>query len=191
MRIVGGRHRGRRLAAPRGREIRPTSDRARQALFNLLAHGPYGGPEGPMPAGRAVLDVFAGSGALGLEALSRGAAHVHFIEHDVEALRLIRRNAGSFAGEAEITVGRLDATRPGPPPRSYDLVLIDPPYRSGLAGPALRALSQAGWLGPDAVVVVELGKAESFEAPEDFELVDQRRYGAARLFILRRRAAVG
>lgn len=187
MRIVGGRFRGRRLETPRGGEIRPTSDRARQALFNLLAHGPYGGPGGPMPVGRAVLDVFAGTGALGLEALSRGARHVQFIESDREARRLVRRNAAALADEAEVTVSALDATRPGPAPRAYDLILMDPPYGSGLAASALKALLAEGWLARDAVVVVELGKAEDFEVPAGFDLVDQRRYGAACLHILRRR----
>lgn len=187
MRIAGGRYKGRRLEAPAGRQIRPTSDRARQALFNLLAHGPYGEPAEPMPQGRAVLDVFAGTGALGLEALSRGAGHVAFIESSPEALRLIRHNAG-FADPADVAIRPLDATRPGPAPRTFDLVLMDPPYRSGLAAPTLAALAAQGWLAPEAVVVVELGKGESLEAPEGFTVVDERRYGAARLFILRRSA---
>lgn len=185
MRIVGGRHRGRRLAAPRDRRIRPTLDRARQALFDLLAHGPYGGPEGPMPIGRAVLDAFAGTGALGLEALSRGAARVRFLDTDADALALVRRNAG-FAAPDEVEVERRDATRPGPAPEAFDLVLLDPPYRSGLAGPALAALAAAGWLAPDAIAVIELATAEPFEPPAGFALADQRRYGAARLVILRR-----
>ena len=186
MRIVGGRHRGRRLQGPEGRRLRPTSDRAREALFNLLAHGPYGADAGPMPAGVEVLDVFAGSGALGLEALSRGAVHVTFIENDPAALELIRRNAAGMAAETEITLRRLDATRPGPALRAHGLVLMDPPYGSGLAGAALAALAAEGWLAADAIVAIELAKDEAFEPPAGFEAVDERRYGAARLVLLRR-----
>ncbi|MDP6705572.1 MAG: 16S rRNA (guanine(966)-N(2))-methyltransferase RsmD [Alphaproteobacteria bacterium] len=186
MRIVGGRHKGRRLQGPEGRTLRPTSDRAREALFNLLAHGPYETEAGPMPHEVAVLDVFAGSGALGLEALSRGARHVTFLENSAAALALIRRNAAGMADADEITIRRLDAARPGPAPRTHGLVLMDPPYGAGLWAPALAALMADGWLEDDAVVVVELAKDEDFAAPAGFEAVDERRYGAARLVILRR-----
>jgi 16S rRNA (guanine966-N2)-methyltransferase len=186
MRIVGGRHRGRRLQGPEGRQLRPTSDRAREALFNLLAHGPYASPAGPMPAEVAVLDVFAGSGALGLEAASRGARHVTFLENSAAAVALIRRNAAGMADADESTICRLDATRPGPAPRAHGLVLMDPPYGAGLWAPALAALTADGWLTDDAVVVVELAKDEAFDAPEGFQIADVRRYGAARLLILRR-----
>lgn len=188
MRIVGGRHRGRRLQGPEGRALRPTSDRAREALFNLLAHGPYGSEAGPMPVEAAVLDVFAGSGALGLEALSRGARHATFLENSAAALALIRHNAAGMADADEISIRRRDATRPGPAPRAHGLVLMDPPYRSGLWEPALRALSEQGWLADGAFVVVELAKDEPFEAPVGFRCIDERRYGAARLVILQRGA---
>jgi 16S rRNA (guanine966-N2)-methyltransferase len=186
MRIVGGRHRGRRLASPADRRIRPTADRARQALFDLLAHGPYGSDAGPAPRGQAVLDAFAGSGALGLEALSRGARRVTFIENDGEACHLIGHNAAPLAQPGEVEVLRRDATRPGAPPHAHDLLLMDPPYGSGLAAPALTALAAAGWLAADAVAVVEIGRDEAFGPPPGFAIVDQRAYGAARLVILRR-----
>lgn len=186
MRIVGGRHRGRRLAAPADARVRPTADRTRQALFDLLAHGPYGTDDGPAPRGQAVLDAFAGTGALGLEALSRGARHVTFIDDDREALRLVELNARPLARSGEVAVLRRDATRPGPAPAAYDLLLMDPPYGSGLAAPALLALAAGGWLAPDAVAVVELSHDEPFSPPAGFVLVDDRRYGAARLAILKR-----
>jgi len=186
MRIVGGRHRGRRLVGPADRRIRPTADRARQALFDLLAHGPYGTEKGPAPRGQAVLDAFAGSGALGLEALSRGARQVTFLETDREALRLIVRNAASIARAGEIAVLNRDATQPGRAPLAHDLALLDPPYGSGLAASALAALAAAGWLTADAIAVTELGRDEAFEPPAGFAAVDERGYGAARLVILRR-----
>jgi 16S rRNA (guanine966-N2)-methyltransferase len=186
MRIVGGRHRGRRLAAPADRRIRPTADRTRQALFDLLAHGPYGTDAGAAPRDQAVLDAFAGTGALGLEALSRGANQVTFIDDDREALRLIEQNARPLAEAGETMVLRRDATRPGRAPVKHDLVLMDPPYESGLAAPALLALASEGWLAPDAVVAIELSRDEAFAPPHGFAVVDDRRYGAARLVILKR-----
>lgn len=186
MRIVGGRHRGRRLAAPADRRIRPTADRTRQALFDLLTHGPYGTDAGPAPRGQSVLDAFAGTGALGLEALSRGARQVTFIDDDREALKLIEQNLRPLAEPGETLVLRRDATHPGPAPARHDLALMDPPYGSGLAAPALLALAAEGWLAPDAIVVIELSRDEAFAPPSGYSLVDDRHYGAARLLILKR-----
>jgi 16S rRNA (guanine966-N2)-methyltransferase len=182
MRIVGGRHRGRALAAPRGEAVRPTSDRAREALFNILGHGAFATPFRDKP----VLDAFAGTGALGLEALSRGAARATFIESDRAALEALRRNVAALgeADRAQIIAG--DATRPPPASAPVALAFLDPPYRSGLAGPALAALAAAGWLGPGALAAVEVAAKEDFAPPPGFERLDDRRYGAARLLILRR-----
>src|SRR5712672_936485 len=157
LRIVGGVHRGRRLAAPAGETVRPTSDRAREALFNILSHGSFAA--GGLPfAGRPVLDAFAGTGALGLEALSRGASAAVFIENGRDALATLRRNIAA---------------------------LLDPPYRSGLAGPALSALAGAGWLMPGALVAVEVAAREELSLPAGFAPIDERVYGAARLVFLR------
>lgn len=185
MRIVGGRHRGRRLVTPEGRDIRPTADRAREALFNLLAHGPYASDAGPMPTGVDVLDAFAGTGALGFEALSRGAAHVTFLEQDAAAVRLIKQNTATLAESANVSVLQRDATQPGPATRPHGLALLDAPYRSGLTAPALTALAADGWLAEDAIVVVELGKNEELDTTASFTLADDRRYGAARMVLLR------
>ena len=187
MRIVGGRLGGRRLAAPGDRAIRPTAERTRQALFDMLAHGPYPGPEGPMPLGARMLDAFAGTGAVGLEALSRGAAGVTFLDSEPSALGLVRRNAAALAPEdPAVSILRRDATRPGRAPGRHDLAFLDPPHGAGLAEPALRALDSAGWLALDAVVVVECARKEVLAAPEGFQIVDQRAHGAARLVFLRR-----
>jgi 16S rRNA (guanine966-N2)-methyltransferase len=182
VRIVGGRHRGRALAAPPGAAVRPTGDRAREALFNVLTHGSFAAPW----RDAAVLDAFAGTGALGLEALSRGAAEAWFIESDRAALAALRRNVATLGEEARAHILAGDATRPPPARRAVAAVFLDPPYRSGLAAPALAALAAAGWLAADAVATVEVGAKEAFEPPPGFERVDERRYGAARLLVLRR-----
>lgn len=188
MRIVGGELRGRRLESPAGRDIRPTSDRAREALFNLLMHGPYDGPEGPAPMGLDVLDVFAGSGAMGIEALSRGAARATFIEDDREAVRLIRRNLTALNLATKAEVLPRDALVPGPAIRPHALAFLDAPYKSELSAPALTALAQQGWLADNAICMVEVGKAEALTIPAGFFKRDERRYGAARVLILEHRA---
>ena len=186
MRIVGGRHRGRRPLAPPGTTVRPTSDRAREALFNILAHGHLAADGIPFE-GVAVLDAFAGTGALGLEALSRGVAEAVFIERDPEAVAVLRRNVALLEEGARAHIVPGDATRPPRAALQCAVAFIDPPYRSGLAATALEALDRAGWLTSDALVIVELGAREEFAAPGAFELLDQRVYGAARLVFLRRK----
>ena len=190
MRIVAGRHRGRRLLAPPGETVRPTSDRAREALFNILSHG-HPAAEGIPFAGAAVLDAFAGTGALGLEALSRGATEAAFIEQDREALATLRRNIAALgeSGRARIVSG--DATRPPRAVSACELAFLDPPYRSGVAAAALTALDAAGWLTPGALAVVELAAREELTPPAGFFLLDERVYGAARLLFLRRGQTMG
>ncbi len=190
MRIVAGSLRGRAIAAGADRRVRPTSDRAREALFNILAHGEsFRRAEGPLPRGARVADVFAGTGALGFEALSRGAAHAVFIDDEAEAVRLIQRNAATLGLVERAAILRRDALAPGRPPAGAapcDLVFLDPPYHSGLAAPALAALARAGWLADAAIVVVEVAAREDFAPPPGFNVVDERRYGAARILILQR-----
>jgi 16S rRNA (guanine966-N2)-methyltransferase len=189
MRIVAGKHRGRRIAAPEGHDVRPTSDRAREALFNILQHGDFT-TAGTSPLIDArVLDVFAGSGALGLEALSRGAAHVTCIENSATARSALRANAKALGETARVTVVQADATKPPPASAPCTLVLMDPPYRSGLAAPALAALAERGWLADGAICVVEISAAESLETPAGFTPLDERRYGKAKLVFLRHGAA--
>lgn len=177
MRIVGGRHRGRPLAAPVGKAIRPSSDRLREALFNILAHGGF-----PQIEGARVLDAFAGTGAFGLEALSRGAAGATFIDRDVS---WVRRNVEALdeGGAVPIAGDVLSPPRTGDP---VDIAFLDPPYGLGLAEPALDALRDAGWIGLATCTIVEIGRGETIEAPS-FTLVRQRDYGAARLLFLKTR----
>ena len=182
MRIVAGRHRGARLRAPVGRDIRPTADRTREALFNLLANGRHGRPL----AGQVVIDACAGTGALGLEAVSRGAGQVLFLDNDRHALEVIRANIAHLGVDDVCQVLAVDVTRPGPPPRPGNILLLDPPYASDLGGPAISALAQAGWLADAALVVVETAAKADFAPPVDFTVLDERRYGAAKLIFLSR-----
>jgi 16S rRNA (guanine966-N2)-methyltransferase len=182
MRIVAGRHRGRRLAAPEGRDTRPTSDRVREAVFNILQHGlTWRGLDGAH-----VADLFCGTGALGLEALSRGAAHAILVDTAAEALAATRRNVEALDETAGVTILRNDATKRMPRPRQpVDLAFLDPPYGTDAAGPALEALRDGGWLAEDAICVVELAEASLFSAPAGFQIVDERRWGDTRVFFLR------
>lgn len=189
MRIVGGVHRGRRLAAPPGEAVRPTSDRAREALFNILSHGSFAAAGLPF-ADRPVLDAFAGTGVFGLEALSRGASQAAFIEQGREALAALRRNVAALGESERAHIVAGDATRPPRAPFACAVAFLDPPYRSGLAAPALTALAAAGWLAPDALVVVEIAASETLPPPAGFTIVDERVYGAARLVFLRRGRAL-
>ncbi|WP_416899280.1 MAG: 16S rRNA (guanine(966)-N(2))-methyltransferase RsmD [Minwuia sp.] len=186
MRIVGGRSRGLKLAEVETRDIRPTTDRTREALFNILAHDPDLRSEaGPFPAGARVADVFAGTGALGLEAYSRGAAHVSFIEKGGEALKILKANIAKLKAGGASDILERDALSPGPARRRADLVLMDPPYGENLTGRALTALNRDGWIGPDTVIVVETDKRDAVEAPPGFEVTRQRDYGRTRLHFLR------
>jgi len=181
VRIIAGTLRGRRLEAPPGEATRPTSDRARQALFDMLWHAPWAG-RGAIE-GAHVLDAFAGTGALGLEALSRGAAHATFLETDRAALATLRRNVAACRaeGRAEIVAG--DATRPPRAPAPCGLLFLDPPYGRGLAAPALAALDAAGWVAPGAILSVELGPEDAL-GDTRFAPLAERRHGKARLVLL-------
>ena len=176
MRIIAGRHRGRALAAlgggDAGAHLRPTSDRVRESIFNLLLMGGHGDPV----TDARVLDLFAGTGALGLEALSRGAAHVTFVDDGAKARALIRENVARCAAQGVTKLFRRDATRLGQNRAApFSLVFLDPPYGKGLGERALAAARAGGWLAPGALVVWEEGAAPG--PPEGFETLDQRRYG--------------
>jgi len=181
MRIVGGRFRGRALAAPQTQTIRPTADRLRESLFGILAHG-LGDPV----SGARVLDLFAGTGALGLEALSRGADFVLFVDDGVESRALLRGNVETLGVSGVTRIFRRDATRLGPahPVEPFSLVFLDPPYGQGLAEAALASARSGGWLMPEAVVVVEEA-AGAFNGAEGFTELDHRRYGDSEVTILR------
>ena len=190
MRIVGGALRGLHLTAlgpgDPAAHLRPTSDRVRESLFNLLAHGDYGTP--PPPEGARVLDLFCGTGALGLEALSRGAAHATFLDNDAAAVKAIGENLRKLGETGAAKVVRADATRPPPSRDACDLVLLDPPYRSGQAPAAMKALAEAGWMTTGCIVTVECAHNEDLPPPPGFAAIDERRYGAAKIVIFKRTA---
>jgi 16S rRNA (guanine966-N2)-methyltransferase len=173
MRVVGGDLKGRNIVGPASRDIRPTADRLREAVFNILVHA-Y---DDPFQDAR-VLDLFAGTGALGIEAISRGAAFTLFVDNGAEARALLRNNVEALALGGVTKVYRRDATDLGPahPMEPFSLVFLDPPYGKGFAEKALASLRDGGWLKPNALLVVEEAKAAGFVAPEGFEELERRAY---------------
>ncbi len=182
MRVAGGRLRSRPIAGPKAEGLRPTADRLREALFNILMHA-YGDPV----TGARVLDLFAGTGALGIEAISRGAAFVQFVDDGVEARSLLRNNTEALGLGGTTRIFRRDATKLGPahPMDPFSLVFLDPPYRKGLAELALVSAREGGWLKPDALIVVEEAADAAFKAPEGFEELERREYDDTELVFLR------
>lgn len=174
MRIIGGTHRGTALAdvgkGDAGAHLRPTSDRVRESLFNVLQGGRFGDPI----TGARVLDLFAGTGALGLEALSRGAAHATFVDSGRVAQKLIKDNISKLRRQSDTTVLGIDSKHL-PKGAACDLIFLDPPYNQNLGGPALAAALANGWIGPEALIVWEECRAQI--APAGFTSLDQRRYG--------------
>lgn len=180
MRIIAGRHRGRKLTPPSGERVRPTTDRLRESLFNILAHRPEFSFHGAR-----VADLFAGTGALGLEAASRGAAHVVFVENHPASLDLIRENITSLheTGNCRVIAG--DARRLPKSEAAFDLVFLDPPYGKDLLPPALLSLVASGWLKSGSLIVAEQGAEEVIEYPDDFHEISTRTQSAAKFVILR------
>lgn len=183
MRIIAGKYRGTALASVGKGDVtahlRPTTDRVRENIFNLLQGGRYDDPL----SGARVLDLFAGTGALGLEALSRGAAMVHFIDDGSAASRLIRANIAALGAQADATFSRQNAARLGPcPTQPFDLVFLDPPYGKGLGEAAINSAFKGGWLSPTSLIVFEEGAART--APPGTQLLDSRRYGNTHIHIL-------
>ncbi|MGI4878708.1 MAG: 16S rRNA (guanine(966)-N(2))-methyltransferase RsmD [Janthinobacterium lividum] len=178
MRIIAGQWRGRPLAAPPGEATRPTSDRAREALFSMLASR-FGDFDG-----LRVADLYAGTGALGLEALSRGAAHATFVENDKIAVAVLKSNIAKLGADATTTVLAQPVEAIGRAPAPFDLILLDPPYGENRGLPALARLVEYGWIAPHALVSVETAKGEVLE-PEGFTVETVRAHGKARIHLLR------
>ncbi len=176
MRITGGTLRGRNLKTPEGLSTRPTIDRVREALFNILAHHDWGELGDPLD-GAMVLDAFAGTGALGLEALSRGAERAFFFEKDRKALSALRDNIASLKLEKQATILPLDVTKPPKAKEAASLVFFDPPYKKGLIPRALAALAAQGWIAPNAMLIAETAKNEKPELPETCALLLEKTYG--------------
>ena len=188
MRVVGGRLKGRNLASPSSQAIRPTADRLRESVFNILIHA-YDDPI----EGARVLDLFAGTGALGIEAVSRGAGFTLFVDNGAEARALLRNNVEALGLGGVTKVYRRDATNLGPahPMEPFSLAFLDPPYGKGLAEKALVSLRDGGWLTSGALLVVEEAKAAAFAAPDSFEELERRAYDDPEFVFLRARLSVG
>jgi 16S rRNA (guanine966-N2)-methyltransferase len=182
VRVVGGRLKGRNLASPSSQAIRPTADRWRESVFNILIHA-YDNPI----EGARVLDLFAGTGALGIEAVSRGAAFALFVDNGAEARALLRNNVEALALGGVTRVFRRDATNLGGahPVEPFSVAFLDPPYGKGLAEKALVSLRDGGWLTPGALLIVEEAKAASFKAPDGFEELERRAYDDTEFVFLR------
>jgi 16S rRNA (guanine966-N2)-methyltransferase len=186
MRITGGTLRGRNLHAPDDTRVRPTSDKARQAIFNILAHNDFG----VTLEGARVADIFAGTGALGIEAISHGASFCLFVDDSAESRALIRANVEALNLTGVTKIWRRDATNLGPINTGsggpFDLVFLDPPYRKNLIAPALTSLRDGGWLAEKALLIAETAADENFAPPEGFEIADTRHYGETAVIILHR-----
>jgi 16S rRNA (guanine966-N2)-methyltransferase len=182
MRVVGGALRGRALTGPKSQAIRPTADRLREALFNILVHA-YDDPI----SGERVLDLFAGTGALGIEAISRGAAFALFVDEGAEARALLRENVATLGLGGMTRIFRRDATKLGPahPLEPFTLAFLDPPYGADLATKALESARAGGWLAPNALVVVEEATKAAFAAPEGFSTLERRGYDDTEFVFLR------
>jgi len=182
MRVIGGRLRGRTLASPKSRAVRPTADRLRESLFNILLHA-YGDPI----TGARVLDLFAGTGALGIEALSRGAAFALFVDEGAEARALLRENVAALGLGGVSRIFRRDATKLGPahPVEPFSLAFLDPPYGYGLAEKSLASARTGSWLTPNALIVVEEAKKAQFAAPGGFTELERRDYDDTEFVFLR------
>lgn len=187
MRIVGGVFKGRTLKAPSSQTVRPTSDRARESLFNVLEHNPDLFSDGHALDGANVIDLFAGTGALGLEALSRGAAYALFVDSSVEGRGLIRENMLTTGVAVRARLFRRDATKIGDRGKMdhFTLAFLDPPYSKGLGERALKALDDGDWLLPGALVVLEESIKAEVSWPSAFSVLDERDMGEARLRFLR------
>ena len=183
MRIVSGKFKGRAIVAPKGRGTRPTADRTRESVFNILAHADWA----PQLDGARVIDLFAGSGALGLEAVSRGAEFCLFVETDAAARAAIRQNIETLELTGVTRLHRRSATALGEMPShlgaSFDLAFLDPPYNKDLVRPCLGALTGGNWLGEDAICIVETGADEALEL-ENWSVIEARSYGAAKVWFL-------
>lgn len=182
MRIVGGRFRGRALKGPSSQAIRPTSDRLRESIFNILAHG-----YDDIVENARVIDLFAGTGALGLEAVSRGARFALFVDEGSEARALLRENVEALGLGGVTRIFRRDATKIGdaPPGEKFDLAFLDPPYGRGLAPRALAALLEGRWLAEGALCIVEEEANEAIELPAGLTQVERRAYGETQIVFAR------
>ena len=184
LKIIAGKHRGRNIETLPGKEIRPTTGFTREAVFNILMHGQFSGENSPL-INKRVVDLFCGTGALGFEALSRGAAHVSFIDQNPKALDLAKKTATNIGESKNAVFIRSDSTHVPKAHIACSLAFVDPPYEKGMAEKGLVSLTDGGWLEDGAIVVVEQAKKEALNPPIHMTLLDERTYGITRISILK------
>lgn len=177
MRIVGGNLSGRVIKAPAGRGTRPTSDRVREAVFNIIAHNNWENLPEDIFEGAQVLDAFCGTGALAFECLSRGSAHASLFDLDKQALSIAKENAKTLGLEKSCTIMHADATRPPKAKEACNIIFLDPPYKKNLIDKSLPALEKSGWIAPHALIIAETSKNEELDLPEGFTALASRTYG--------------
>ncbi len=182
MRIISGRYKGAKLDTPESQETRPTSDRTREALFNLLCNGKHA----QLLRGRPFADVYAGTGAVGLEAISRGASHGYFFETGKHILPILQKNIEKCKVQGCTRILRSDATKPPQATEACGIIFIDPPYGKDLINQTIPALLSKGWLADDGLLISQGHPNDPVTAPEGFEIIDERKYGAALLFFMKR-----
>lgn len=178
-RIISGRFRGRRLEVPAGRAVRPTTDRMRERVFSMLMHGRY-----PDLHGARVADLFAGTGALGLEALSRGAEHVTFVEKSAPSIACLKKNIAALKANSECNILQVSARALPQVGDAFDFIFMDPPYHKGLVEPTLTSIQEQGWLADGGAIICELANDDSLDLPVSLELEDERSQGAQRVVFL-------
>jgi len=178
-RIIAGRFKGRRLKVPSGRDVRPTTDRMRERVFSILQHGPYSDMQGAR-----VADLFAGTGALGFEALSRGAASITFVEKSPASIACLRENIRALGADKDATILQTSARSLPAATAPYDFIFMDPPYHKSLVEPTLESLISAGWIAPDGVIICELERDNVLSLPATLELVNERSQGKQRTIFL-------
>lgn len=188
LRIFAGKHRGRKLQVFDNKQVRPTAGRTREAIFNILNHGRFGGDERFLDD-CTVLDLYCGSGALGLEALSHGASHAVFIDMNPECLTIAKKNAEHMGEGGNVTVIRSDSSNPPPARFPCSLVFVDPPYGKKLLVPSIQNLAARGWLKEGSIIVAEMGKKEDIPEIDGFTRIDDRIYGRTHVVLLEWRSA--
>ena len=185
MRIVAGIHKGQALARPPGNITRPMMDKVRESVFNILTHQNWNYKDGSLLNKATVLDAFAGSGAIGLEAVSRGAKLAYFFDKSPKALGIVRENVWNLQEQNRCKLLKMDATKPPKAPHAMDLVFLDPPFGKNLVPTCLPILVKAGWIDDKTLVVAEVATSEELNLPETFEILLEKTYGTARVFFLR------
>lgn len=179
MRIIAGKYRGRKLETPSDMDVRPTTDKMRERVFSMLQHARY-----PALHGAQVMDVFAGTGALGLEALSRGAAHVTFVEKSPKSIALLNKNIAAMKVEQDTTLIKSRATSLQAATTPCDFIFMDPPYGRDLLAPSIACLLEGGWLADGGVIIAEMKSDETFDVPAGLTLIDERKQGIQRVVFL-------